>query len=168
MALKNTAWHLIKPGHIVNFIYKTKGDVKGYKRTVLILNPDYKYRKKSTGRVKRFVIGLVLDTAITKPITTTKLENLFKRVGGLEIEEGALSAKMVDTLSPAETKRLYQKLKVLVKEYDMWRSFDRRECMKRRVYLEIDYQGIPKDTLDSFSEEMLEYYNTGFEIESED
>ena len=44
----------------------------------------------------------------------------------------------------------------------MWRSFDRRECMKRRVYLEIDYQGIPKDTLDSFSEEMLEYYNTGF------
>ena len=107
MALRNIAWHLVKPGQIVTFMYKSKGENKGYKRTVLILNPDYKYRKKSTGRIKRFVIGLVLDTAVTRPITTTKLERLFKKIGGLEIEEGALAAKMIDTISPAETKRLY-------------------------------------------------------------
>ena len=36
----------------------------------------------------------------------------------------------------------------------MVRTFDRRECLKRRVYLEVDYNKIPKDTLDEFSKEM--------------
>ena len=40
MAIKNTAWHKVLPGQIVNFIYKTKGESKGYKRTVLIINPE--------------------------------------------------------------------------------------------------------------------------------
>ncbi len=82
MALKNTAWHSVEPGQIVTFIYKSEGESRGYKRTVLIINPDMRYRKKTTGRIKRFVVGIQLDTQITRPITETKLEMLFKRVGG--------------------------------------------------------------------------------------
>jgi hypothetical protein len=164
VALRNIAWHLIKPGHIVNFIYKSKGDAKGYKRTVLILNPDYSYRKKSTGRVKKFVIGLVLDTAITTPITETKLERLFKQLGGLELEDGSLSADLPDRMSAVNTTKLYNRLKTVVSKYDIWRSYDRRECRKRRVYLEIDYKGIPKDVLDKFNEEIMESKNIDFEM----
>ena len=164
MALRNIAWHLIKPGQIVNFIYKSKEDTKGYKRTVLVLNPDYNYRKKSTGRTKRFVIGLVLDTAVTTPITETKLERLFKKLGGLELEDGSLSADLPDRMTSVNTTKLYNRLKTVVRKYDIWRSFDRRECRKRRVYLEIDYKGIPKDVLDKFNEEMMESNNKEFEL----
>ena len=75
MAIKNTAWHAVEPGQIVSFRYKSEGSKRSYKRTVLILNPDMRYRKKSTGRIKRFVVGIQLDTAVSRPITETKLED---------------------------------------------------------------------------------------------
>mgnify|MGYP003139292088 FL=1 len=165
MAIKNTAWHKVLPGQIVNFIYKTKGESKGYKRTVLIINPDLRYRKKSTGKIKRYVVGLVLDTAITRPLTENKVEKLFGKLGGLEIEGDAITADMKDRITKNETTQIYRKLKNLVKQYNCYRTFDRRECMKRRVYLEVDYDGIPKDTLDDFDKEMQQKFSKMLEEE---
>ena len=153
MALKNTTWHKVEPGQIISFVYKTKNETRGYKRTIMLLNPDLKYRKKSTGRIKRYVVGLVLDTQITRPLTTTKVEQLFNRTGGLEVEEEALAANLPDTISKAQNTKLYNRLKAFVKTNKNYRTFDRRECLKRRVYLEVDYKGIPKDTLDRFESE---------------
>jgi len=153
MALRNTTWHKVEPGQIISFVYKTKGENRGYKRTIMLLNPDLKYRKKSTGRIKRYVVGIVLDTQITRPLTTTKVEQLFNRTGGLEIEEEALAANLPDTISKAQNTKLYNRLKAFVKTNKNYRTFDRRECLKRRVYLELDYKGIPKDTLDRFESE---------------
>ena len=155
MALKNTTWHGVKPGNIVSFVYKGKNDKKGFKRTILLVNPDLKYRKKSTGRVKRFVVGLQLDTVISAPISVTKLENLFGQIGGVKVDGDSVSGDLSETISPAETKKLYNKLKSLVKSYNNWRTFDRRECMKRRVYLEVDYDKIPKDVLEDFQQEQM-------------
>ena len=153
MALRNTTWHKVEPGQIISFVYKTKNETRGYKRTIMLLNPDLKYRKKSTGRIKRYVVGLVLDTQITRPLTTTKVEQLFNRTGGLEVEEEALAANLPDTISKAQNTKLYNRLKAFVKTNKNYRTFDRRECLKRRVYLEVDYKGIPKDTLDRFESE---------------
>ena len=153
MALRNTTWHKVEPGQIISFVYKTKNETRGYKRTIMLLNPDLKYRKKSTGRIKRYVVGLVLDTQITRPLTTTKVEQLFNRTGGLEMEEDALAANLPDTISKAQNTKLYNRLKAFVKTNKNYRTFDRRECLKRRVYLEVDYKGIPKDTLDRFESE---------------
>ena len=153
MALRNTTWHKVEPGQIISFVYKTKNETRGYKRTIMLLNPDLKYRKKSTGRIKRYVVGLVLDTQITRPLTTTKVEQLFNRTGGLEMEEDALAANLPDTISKAQNTKLYNRLKAFVKTNKNYRTFDRRECLKRRVYLEVDYKGIPKDTLDRFETE---------------
>ena len=153
MALRNTTWHKVEPGQIISFVYKTKNETRGYKRTIMLLNPDLKYRKKSTGRIKRYVVGLVLDTQITRPLTTTKVEQLFNRTGGLEVEEEALAANLPDTISKAQNTKLYNRLKAFVKTNKNYRTFDRRECLKRRVYLELDYKGIPKDTLDRFESE---------------
>ena len=153
MALRNTTWHKVEPGQIISFVYKTKGENRGYKRTIMLLNPDLKYRKKSTGRIKRYVVGMVLDTQITRPLTTTKVEQLFNRTGGLEMEEEALAANLPDTISKAQNTKLYNRLKAFVRTNKNYRTFDRRECLKRRVYLEVDYKGIPKDTLDRFESE---------------
>ena len=153
MALKNTTWHKVEPGQIISFVYKTKNETRGYKRTIMLLNPDLKYRKKSTGRIKRYVVGMVLDTQITRPLTTTKVEQLFNRTGGLEMEEDALAANLPDTISKAQNTKLYNRLKAFVRTNKNYRTFDRRECLKRRVYLEVDYKGIPKDTLDRFESE---------------
>ena len=153
MALKKTTWHKVEPGQIISFVYKTKNETRGYKRTIMLLNPDLKYRKKSTGRIKRYVVGLVLDTQITRPLTTTKVEQLFNRTGGLEMEEDALAANLPDTISKAQNTKLYNRLKAFVRTNKNYRTFDRRECLKSRVYLEVDYKGIPKDTLDRFESE---------------
>ena len=115
MAIKNTAWHAVEPGQIVSFRYKSEGSKRSYKRTVLILNPDMRYRKKSTGRIKRFVVGIQLDTAVSRPITETKLEVLFNRVGGLEFEEGAVAGDLKDRLSKAETVKLTGRLRPFYK-----------------------------------------------------
>ena len=154
MAIRNTAWHQVEPGQIVSFMYKTKGETRGYKRTVLILNPDLRFRKKTTKRIKRFVAGLILDTAITRPLTETKVEKLFGKLGGLEVEEDALAANLPDRVSKAQTRVMYNRLEQLVNQYQNYRTFDRRECLKRRVYLEVDYNKIPKDTLDDFATRM--------------
>ena len=154
MAIRNTAWHQVEPGQIVSFMYKTKGETRGYKRTVLILNPDLRFRKKTTKRIKRFVAGLILDTAITRPLTETKVEKLFGKLGGLEVEEDALAATLPDRVSKAQTRVMYNRLEQLVNQYQNYRTFDRRECLKRRVYLEVDYNKIPKDTLDDFATRM--------------
>jgi hypothetical protein len=135
-------------------MYKSKGETRGYKRTILLLNPDLRFRKKTTKRIKRFVAGLVLDTAITRPLTESKVEKLFGKLGGLEFEEEAIAADLPDRVSKAQTRVMYRRLKALVKNYKNYRTFDRRECLKRRVYLEVDYNKIPKDTLVEFSKEM--------------
>ena len=126
MALRNTAWHQVEPGQIVSFLYKGQDSNRAVKRTILVLNPNLRYRKKSTKRVKSFVVGLQLDTAITPPITESKLENLFGKIGGLEIEEGAISADLKDRMTPADTTRIYRKLKDLVgwQNTDIYQNFN--------------------------------------------
>lgn len=163
MAIRNTAWHKVEPGQIVTFMYKSQGESRGYKRTVLIINPDLRFRKKSTNRIKRFVAGLVLDTAITRPLTETKVEKLFGKLGGLELEEEAIAADMPDRVSKAQTTVFYRRLKNLVNAYGNYRTYDRRECLKRRVYLEVDYDKIPKDTLDKFGQEMEQQHEKQIE-----
>mgnify|MGYP001602059419 FL=1 len=163
MSVRNTAWTKVEPGQIVTFMYKSKGETRGYKRTILLLNPDLRFRKKTTKRIKRFVAGLVLDTAITRPLTESKVEKLFGKLGGLEIEEEAIAADLPDRVSKAQTRVMYRRLKALVKNYKNYRTFDRRECLKRRVYLEVDYNKIPKDTLDEFSREMEQKFTKQIE-----
>jgi len=102
---------MVEPGQIVSFRYKSVGSKKSYNRTVLILNPDLRYRKKTTGRIRRFVVGIQLDTFITPPLTPSKMEQLFKRVGGLKFEEGSISADIKDRISNQETATLTGRLK---------------------------------------------------------
>ena len=159
MALRNTARHQDEPGQIVSFLYKGQDSNRAVKRTILVINPNLRYRKKSTKRTKSFVVGLQLDTAITPPITESKLENLFGKIGGLEIEEGAIAGDLKDRLSKAETVKLTGRLRPF---YKYLRTYSLAEARRNRVYLEVDYMRIPKDTMDKFDAEVLREYEELF------
>ena len=160
MALRNTAWHAVEPGQIVTFRYKSDGSSKSYKRTVLILNPDMRYRKKTTKRIKRFVVGIQIDTQIAKALTEARLKQLFKRVGGLEFEEGAVAGNLPDRMSKASTVKITGKLRPF---YSRLRTYSRRVCRRNRVYLELDYARIPDDTVAKFEQELMTKYEKLFE-----
>ena len=59
--MKNATWTTVKGGQILTFRYQSEGDVRGFKRTIICLDPKYEYRKKSTGRIVEFVVGLQLE-----------------------------------------------------------------------------------------------------------
>ena len=39
MSIKNTNWASVEPGQIITFVYKSKNENRGNKRTVLVINP---------------------------------------------------------------------------------------------------------------------------------
>ena len=79
--MRNTSWAKVQPGQIIYFTYKSKHDDVGYPRTVLVLNPKLRYKKKSTNRSKYYLVGLVLDTRISRGLTAGQLKKLFGRIG---------------------------------------------------------------------------------------
>ena len=100
-----------------------------------------------------------MDTAVSRPITETKLEVLFNRVGGLEFEEGAVAGDLKDRLSKTETVKLTGRLRPF---YKYLRTYSLAEARRNRVYLEVDYMRIPKDTMDKFDAEVLREYEELF------
>ena len=74
--MRNTSWAKVQPGQIIYFTYKSKHDDVGYPRTVLVLNPKLRYKKKSTNRSKYYLVGLVLDTRISRGLTAGQLKKL--------------------------------------------------------------------------------------------
>jgi hypothetical protein len=147
--MKNINWNQIQPGQIIKFTYKSMGDKRGISRVVLVLDPSYKYKKKSTGRAVKFVVGLELDTFIKPPITKQKFEKLIKTLGGLSLDEGVkeIGDNPDKVTKQDSTKNLYNSIKFVIEKQDLFRTYFLRECRKRRVFLLDNYERFPKKAL---------------------
>jgi len=147
--MKNINWNQIQPGQIIKFTYKSMGDKRGISRVVLVLDPSYKYKKKSTGRAVKFVVGLELDTFIKPPITKQKFEKLIKTLGGLSLDEGVkeVGDNPDKVIRQDRTKNLYDSIKFVIEKQDLFRTYFLRECRKRRVFLLDNYERFPKKAL---------------------
>ena len=147
--MKNINWNQIQPGQIIKFTYKSMGDKRGISRDVLVLDPSYKYKKKSTGRAVKFVVGLELDTFIKPPITKQKFEKLIKTLGGLSLDEGVkeVGDNPDKVIKQDRTKNLYNSIKFVIEKQDLFRTYFLRECRKRRVFLLDNYERFPKKAL---------------------
>jgi hypothetical protein len=55
---------------------------------------------------------------------------------------------MEDTMSVSDIRQLYKTLKDFIEKYKIFRTYNLRECRKRRVYLEDDYRYLPKESMD--------------------
>ena len=144
MAIKNTTWTRIEPGQIVTFSYRSKDDTRPVKRTVLCINPELSFRKKSTGRVVKYFIGVQLFRQGERSIASNDLKRIIFRMGGLESEDGIFGANIDEDISKVDTQKIVRQLK---NYKHLYRTYYLRECRKKRVFLEVSYKQIPKNEI---------------------
>jgi len=146
MSIKNTTWNNIVPGQIVTFVYKSEKQSRGYKRTVLCINPELKYRKKN-GRQIKFFIGLQLwsQDNPTDRLRPTEIKRIMDKLG-VKKEAGAIKVEIDnnDDMTKQETKLIVERLRPFM---DNYRTFKLRECRRRRVFLETQYNKIPNSVI---------------------
>ena len=130
--MKNTAWTMIESGQIVSFRYKSSG--RSVQRTVLCLDPEYIYRKKSTGRNVKFFIGLELYASDKPRLPRTTLEQLFKILGKGDETPTQTSAQ--------EMEQIYRTLKSFLRTTPIFKTYLLRKCRVNRVFLETKYDNL--------------------------
>ena len=130
--MKHTSWMRLESGQIVSFRYKSSG--RSVQRTVLCLDPEYIYRKKSTGRNVKFFIELELYASDKPRLPRTKLEQLFKILG-----KGDPTPTQTDA---QEMEKLYQILKAFLRTTPIFKTYLLRKCRVNRVFLETKYDDL--------------------------
>tara|TARA_Y100001963_G_C6667342_1_gene393344 strand:+ start:108 stop:602 length:495 start_codon:yes stop_codon:yes gene_type:complete len=128
--MKITTWPEVKAGQIVQFMYKSDGATKSYRRTVLCLDPKYRYRKKSTNRIVELFIGLELEKFGTRrPLNRIETKLLFEKLS--KIEDDILGSSTAKT----RMEDIYQDLRLFIEKYPVFKTYWLRECRKKRVFV---------------------------------
>ena len=134
---KNTTWHAINPGDVVSFRYKsTTGSRRSILREVICLDPLYRYRKKSTGRIIQLFIGLEIDNQerpALRPIEIRELMELLSRAGQ-KFDRGQVTAGQ-----QARIRAIYTSIESFLIKYPIFKTYLLRECRKYRVFEENKY-----------------------------
>ena len=142
--MKNTIWQQVQPGQIVSFLYKSKNSSRAEKRTVLCIDPEYTYRKKSTKRNVKLFVGLQLETTLRGPINARTLDQAIRLLGGAQLDRGVTEiGNFEDEMDDTDVELVYRTLKRFIKKHDIFRTFFLRECKKRRVYLIYNDRRLP-------------------------
>ena len=150
------SWGLVKAGDVISFRYE--GKVKGSKAgldvnmakvsgltTVLVLNPKLPYTRKDKTSTLHLV-GLKLECRGSTPTIASKpkLVTLLEEIGEIDIIE----SKGIDTLfnviiKPADLagkrgvkKSVYKRIKALIQNYSVYRTYDYVKASKSSVFLE--------------------------------
>ena len=142
--MRNTIWQKVQPGQIVSFLYRSKNSTRAEKRTVLCIDPEYTYRKKSTKRNVKVFVGLQLETTLRGPINARTLDQAIRVLGGAQLDKGVVEVgNFEDNMDDTDVELVYRTLKRFIKKHDVFRTFFLRECKKRRVYLIDNYRRLP-------------------------
>ena len=131
--MKNTTWQLVESGQIVSFRYKSENG-RSVNRTVLCLDPEFRYKKKSTGRVVRFFIGLELNASDKPSLPVGKAKQLFEILGTPDDTPTQTTAQ--------EMEKIYLSIKGFLKRNPIFKTYLLRKCRKNRVFLENKYQSL--------------------------
>lgn len=159
--MKNATWTNIFAGDVVKFRYKSKGDTAGVDRTVICLDPRYRYRKKSTGRIVEFFIGIQIDTTgIQRVMTQMELKKLIELLGESEEELSKVTYN-----DERRMVKIYRDLRQFLKKIDVFRTFHLRECRKRRVFLMDKYSNLNKLQIKNISKKLINESRTQAQLE---
>ena len=131
--MKNTTWYNIESGQIVSFRYKSRGG-RSVNRTVLCLDPEYIYRKKSTGRNVKFFIGLELYASDKQRLPVARTKKLFEILGTPDDTPTQTTAQ--------EMEKMYLSIKGFLRQSPIFKTYLLRKCKKNRVFLEDKYQSL--------------------------
>ena len=135
--MKIATWNTISAGQIVKFRYKSEKTDKSYNRTVIVLDPIYRYLKKSTNRRIELLVGIEIDNDANPPLSPIKLKQLFK-ILGQERDEGEIKS-MNET---QVLQNIYEDLKRFLVGSPIFKTYLLRKCRKNRVFLEDKYQSL--------------------------
>ena len=152
--MKNTSWNNLEPGQIVSFIYQSKNDDRAVRRYVIVIDPKY---VKQGGEGRQYFVGLQLHKQGQQPIPKPVIGRAIKLLGGLGIREdgggtqinveGLSGDKRPADVTPGEVTKLFNRLRILIGQESVLRTFDLIQCRKRRVFLETDYAIIPQTAI---------------------
>lgn len=131
--MKNTTWQLVESGQIVSFRYKSENG-RSVNRTVLCLDPEFRYRKKSTNRVVQFFIGLELNSSDKPSLPVGRAKQLFEILGTPDDTPTQTTTQ--------EMEKVYQLIKGFLKQNPIFKTYLLRKCRKNRVFLENKYQSL--------------------------
>ena len=131
--MKNTTWQLVQSGQIVSFRYKSQ-DGRSVNRTVLCLDPEFRYRKKSTNRVVQFFIGLELNASDKPSLPVGKLKEVFSILGDVNRPPTQTDEQRIN--------QTYLSIKGFLDRTPIFKTYLLRKCRKNRVFLENKYQSL--------------------------
>jgi hypothetical protein len=121
MAKLPYTWAKVSRGDIVSFIYQSK-DGKRLRRTILVLEP----------KLKGLVHGIQLE--ISNIPTNPEIKKILESAGNTEVIDADKNIYRVQL--DGDSKKIYKKLKTLIKKHGIYRTYSFDKAKKSQVLLE--------------------------------
>ena len=121
MAKLPYTWSKVSRGDIVSFIY-VSNEGRRLRRTILVLEP----------RLKGLVHGIQLE--VSNVPTNTEIKKILESAGDTEIVDA--DKKIYKVNLAGNSKKVYSKLKTLIKRHGIYRTYTYDKAKKSQVFLE--------------------------------
>ena len=121
MAKLPYSWNKVSAGDIVSFVYESK-DGKRLRRTILVLEP----------KRKNLIHGIQLE--VSNIPTNTEIKKILESAGTTEVVDG--DKKIYRVNLDGNSKKVYTKLKSLIKRHGIYRTYTYDKARKSQVFLE--------------------------------
>ena len=121
MAKLPYTWSKVSRGDIVSFVY-VSNEGRRLRRTILVLEP----------KLKGLVHGIQLE--VSNVPTNTEIKKILESAGTPEIVDA--DKKIYKVKLAGNSKRVYTKLKTLIKRHGIYRTYTYDKARKSQVFLE--------------------------------
>ena len=123
-------WTKVKRGDIIEFKYRnTKGSI--LRRTILVLEPKLANRAKNKSS-DYLLHGIQLE--VSNMSTNTQLRKILEAAGDVKIVDKKKKIYRVEL--DKSTKEIYSKLKSIIKQNGIYRTYNYDKAKKSQVFLE--------------------------------
>ena len=125
------SWPQVQSGDIISFVYLNK-EKRRLRRTVLVIEP--KLRNDAKNKSSQFLLhGIQLE--ISNLPTNPEIKKILETAGNVEIVDEQKKIYRVD-FEEASARRIYRRLKVLIKRHGVYRTYNYDKVKKQAVMLE--------------------------------
>ena len=132
MAKIGYSWSKVERGDIISFRYKNK-EGRTLRRTILVLEPKLSNTAKNPSS-KFLMHGIQLEVSNKTINAPNVIQNILESAGDVDVVDIDKEVYRVDLTEP--TKIIYSKLKTLVKQHGIYRTYNYDKATKSQVFLE--------------------------------
>jgi hypothetical protein len=132
MAKIGYSWSKVERGDIISFRYKNR-EGSTLRRTILVLEPKLSNTAKNPSS-KFLIHGIQLEVSNRPTNASNVIQNILESAGDVDVVDIDKEVYRVDLTEP--TKIIYTKLKSLVKQHGIYRTYNYDKATKSQVFLE--------------------------------